>query len=267
MRQGLENTAEFSDGFVRHIDTCLGCMACVTARPSGVQYDRLIEATRPQVERHTVRSTTDRLFRRLIFLLFPHPKRLRCAAFILWIYQTLGLQRLLRASGLLNMLPERLRAMEAVAPPITLRSVWETPATHIPATGTSRRRVGLLLGCVQRVFFSNVNTATARVLAAEGCEVIAPPSQGCCGALMLHAGFEREATAMARGLIDAFDKVDVDTIAINAAGCGSTLKEYGYLLHNDPEYADRAAAFDAGRRFQRITAGGAPQCPAPNPGE
>ena len=160
MRQGLENTAEFSDGFVRHIDTCLGCMACVTACPSGVQYDRLIEATRPQVERHTVRSTTDRLFRRLIFLLFPYPKRLRCAAFILWIYQTLGLQRLLRASGLLNILPERLRAMEAVAPPITLRSVWETPATHIPATGTSRRRVGLLLGCVQRVFFSNVNTAT-----------------------------------------------------------------------------------------------------------
>ncbi len=245
MRLGLENTAEFSDGFVRHIDTCLGCMACVTACPSGVQYDRLIEATRPQVERHNVRSTTDRLFRRLIFLLFPHPKRLRCAAFILWIYQTLGLQRLLRASGLLNILPERLRAMEAVAPPITLRSVWETPAAHIPATGTSRRRVGLLLGCVQRVFFSNVNIATARVLAAEGCDVIAPPSQGCCGALMLHAGFERKATAMARGLIDAFDKVDVDTVAINAAGCGSTLKEYGYLLRNDPEYADRAAAFSA----------------------
>jgi len=245
MRLGLENAADFSDGFVRHIDTCLGCMACVTACPSGVQYDRLIEATRPQVERHKVRSTTDRLFRQLIFLLFPYPKRLRYAAFILWMYQALGFQRLLRATGLLKILPERLQAMEAVAPPIKFRSMWERPATYIPATGTSRRRVGLLLGCVQRIFFSNVNAATARVLAAEGCEVVMPPSQGCCGALMLHAGLEREATAMARGLIDAFDKIDIDTIAINAAGCGSTLKEYGYLLRNDPDYADRAAAFAA----------------------
>lgn len=245
MRLGLENAADFSDGFVRHIDTCLGCMACVTACPSGVQYDRLIEATRPQVERHNVRSTTDRLFRQLIFLLFPYPKRLRYAAFILWMYQALGFQRLLRATGLLKILPERLQAMEAVAPPIKFRSMWERPATYIPATGTSRRRVGLLLGCVQRIFFSNVNAATARVLAAEGCEVVMPPSQGCCGALMLHAGLEREATAMARGLIDAFDKIDIDTIAINAAGCGSTLKEYGYLLRNDPDYADRAAAFAA----------------------
>ncbi len=245
MRLGLEGEVELSDGFTRHIDTCLGCMACVTACPSGVQYDRLIEATRPQVERHGSRGLADRLFRRLIFALFPYPGRLRWVALQLWAYQTLGLQRLVRASGLLKLLPDRLRAMEAVAPPISLRSAWRRPPVHVKASGTSRHRVGLLLGCVQRVFFADVNAATARVLAAEGCDVVAPPNQGCCGALMLHSGLERETAEMARRLIDAFDGSDVDTIAINAAGCGSTLKDYGYLLRDDPAYAERAKAFGA----------------------
>jgi len=245
MRLGLEGEAEIGDGFARHIDTCLGCMACVTACPSGVRYDRLIEATRPQVERQHPRGLGDRLFRRLIFSLFPYPRRLRWAALALWAYQTLGLQRLVHAVGLVSMLPERLRAMEGVAPAISLRSAWRTPPSIVPAVGNVRQRVGLLLGCVQRVFFGDVNRATARVLAAEGCEVVAPASQGCCGALMLHSGLEQEAAQMARRLIDAFDDSEVDVIAVNAAGCGSTLKEYGYLLRDDPAYADRAKAFAA----------------------
>lgn len=142
-------------------------------------------------------------------------------------------------------MPERLRAMEAVAPTISLRSAWRTMPALVPASGTARKRVGLLLGCVQRVFFGDVNAATARVLAAEGCDVVAPPSQGCCGALMLHSGLEREAAQMARRLIDAFEGTDVETIAVNAAGCGSTLKDYGYLLRDDPVYADRAQTFAA----------------------
>ena len=245
MRLGLEGAAELGDGFVRHIDTCLGCMACVTACPSGVQYGKLIEATRQQVERRVPRSWADRLFRRLIFSLFPHPGRLRLAAVGLWAYQRSGLQWLVRASRLPRLLPARLRAMEGVAPAISLRAAWGAGAADLPAEGASRKRVGLLLGCVQRVFFAGVNDATARVLAAEGCDVVVPREQGCCGALMLHSGLERDAAAMARRLIDAFDGADVDAIAINAAGCGSTLKEYGHLLRDDPEYAERAAAFAA----------------------
>ena len=243
MRVGLEGHAELSDGFVRHIDTCLGCMACVTACPSGVQYDRLIEATRPQVERLGTRSIGDRLFRRLVFWLFPYPERLRWVTLGVWVYQKLGPQRLAQATGLLKLLPARLRAVEATAPPVALGEMWARFPEHVRPAGPPRRRVGLILGCVQRVFFSEVNRATARVLAAEGCEVVIPPAQGCCGALPMHAGIEPDAEAMARQTIDAFEAANVDTIVINAAGCGSTLKQYGHLLRDDPVYAERAAAF------------------------
>ena len=242
IKGGLEGEATISDRFVRHFDTCLGCMACVTACPSGVQYDKLIEATRPQIERQIERPLADRLFRALIFGLFPYPGRLRLAAVKLWAYQQIGLQWLVRTSGILSVLPARLRAMEAVLPAVSLRGAWSRSPARVPATGERRRRVGLLLGCVQRVFFDEVNAATIRVLAAEGCEVVIPPSQGCCGALMLHSGLETDAAEMARRFIDAFEAEapDVDTIVINAAGCGSTLKEYGHLLRDDPVYAERA---------------------------
>ena len=244
IKGGLDGETAITDHFARHFDTCLGCMACVTACPSGVHYDKLLEATRPQIERGTTRSLADRLFRRLIFSLFPHPRRLRLVAGKLWGYQRLGLQWLARASGLLNVLPARLRAMEAVLPPVSLRGAWSSPPTWVPATGQRRRRVGMLLGCVQRVFFDEVNRATIRVLAAEGCEVVIPRSQGCCGALMLHTGLEEEAAEMARRFIDTFEAeaADVETLVINAAGCGSTLKDYGHLLRDDPVYADRARA-------------------------
>ena len=232
-----------SAGFVRHIDTCLGCMACVTACPSGVQYDSLLEAARPQVERDARRGVWDRAFRRLIFAMFPHPSRLRALAWPLGLYQKLGLQRLLHSSGILTLLPKRLQAMERLLPPISFGGS-ELPA-RIPAQGPQRKRVALLLGCVQRVFFRHVNEATARVLAAEGCEVIIPQTQACCGALAEHAGEEADAMASARKLIDAFEGSGADTIVINAAGCGSAMKRYGHLLRNDPAYAARAKAFAA----------------------
>jgi glycolate oxidase iron-sulfur subunit len=242
MRLGLEGRAPIDDAFTRHIDTCLGCMACVTACPSGVKYDQLIEATRPQIERHTTRALGDQLFRRLIFSLFPYPRRLKVVALKLWVYQRTGLQRLIRASGLLKLLPTRLQAMEAVIPQVTLKSVFSRLPERIPAHGERRRTVALLLGCVQRTFFPDVNAATARVLAAEGCDVVIPQPQGCCGALMVHSGLEDDAIEMAKRLIDTFDGLDVDTIVINAAGCGSTLKEYGHLLRDDPTYAAKATA-------------------------
>ena len=267
MKVALEGKAQITDDFARHFDTCLGCMACVTSCPSGVQYDKLIEATRPQLERHVKRSRGDRLFRQLIFSLFPYPGRLRWVAFKLWAYQRLGLQWLARTSGVLTLLPARVRALEAMAPPLTLGGVWSSwssmPAV-IPAIGTQRRRVAMLLGCVQRVFFSDVNEATARVLAAEGCEVVIPQGQGCCGALMLHAGLEEEAMAMARQFIDAFEAelANVDTIVINAAGCGSTLKEYGHLLRDDPNYATKAETLAAKcRDISEVLAELTPQAP------
>ncbi len=241
LRRDGRDTA--SDSFVRHIDTCLGCMACVTACPSGVQYDSLLEAARPQVEREANRGAGDRAFRRLIFAVFPHPSRLRVLSWPLGLYQKLGIQRLLHKTGVLNLLPARLQAMERLLPPITF-GARQLPA-RIPAQGTQRKRVGLLLGCVQRVFFSDVNDATARVLAAEGCEVVIPQTQQCCGALAEHAGEEKDAMEFARRLIDAFDESQVDTIVINAAGCGSAMKRYGHLLRNDPAYAARAKAFAA----------------------
>ncbi|HZT77728.1 MAG TPA: glycolate oxidase subunit GlcF [Vicinamibacterales bacterium] len=242
MKAGLEDRAQWDAAFQRHFDTCLGCMACVTACPSGVQYDRLIEATRPQVERHGSRSIGDRLFRELIFSLFPRADRLRALAAPLALYQKSGLQRLVRATGVTKLLPERLAAMERLLPP--MHGDPEVPEVT-PARGERRRRVGLLLGCVQRVFFAHVNHATARVLSAEGCEVVAPRAQECCGALMMHAGREEEAMSAARRMIDAFDRVGVDAVAINAAGCGSAMKDYGLLLRDDPAYAERARAFAA----------------------
>jgi glycolate oxidase iron-sulfur subunit len=241
-RDGRESNPQ---SFVEHIDTCLGCMACVTACPSGVQYDSLLELARPEVERVASRSAGERAFRRMIFAMFPHPVRLRWLAWPLGVYQKSGLQRVVHASGLLELLPKRLQSMERLLPPISFSALRREMPERVAAEGTTRRRVGLLAGCVQRVFFSDVNEATARVLAAEGCEVLTPKEQGCCGALAEHAGEEADAIAAAKRLIEAFERIDVDTIAVNAAGCGSAMKRYGHLLRNEQDYADRARAFSA----------------------
>lgn len=240
MKLASEGKVELNDKFATHIDKCLGCMACMTACPSGVQYDKLIEATRAQLERNYPRTWTDRLHRELIFWLFPHPLRLRLSLLPLWLYERTGLRRLLHRAGFMRFLPERARAMEAQLPIITGEAFWSRMPARVPAVGNRRMRVALLLGCVQRVFFHDVNVATASVLAAEGCEVVIPHEQGCCGALMTHAGKLQEARASARRLIDTFEKASVDAIIVNAAGCGSNIKEYGYLLRDDPQYASRA---------------------------
>jgi glycolate oxidase iron-sulfur subunit len=242
MRQGLEGEP-LTNEMTRHFDQCLGCLACVTACPSGVQYDKLIESTRQQVERRYERSRSDRMFRDLIFKLFPYPGRLKVMLAGLRPYKALGLQALVRKGPIRKLLPQRLRAMEALTPDLP-KDTTPVPALT-PAKGPIRRRVGMLTGCVQRVFFPHVNAATARVLSAEGCEVVAPPSQGCCGALSFHAGREAEGMEFARRTIDTFERAGVDNIVVNVAGCGSALKDYGYLLRDDPEYAERAKAFSA----------------------
>lgn len=242
MKIAQDGKAAMTPQWVGHFDTCLGCMACMTACPSGVDYGKLIEATRAQIERNYPRSTAEKLYRRFIFSTFTRPDRLRAMRWPLLAYQRSGLQKLVRASGLLNLLPKKLRTMETLLPP--LRPA-EQIAEVTPAQGVQRRRVGLLLGCVQREFLSYVNAATVRVLSAEGCEVVAPTEQPCCGALLVHAGEETGALQLARLTIGAFERAAVDTIVTNAAGCGSSVKEYGYLLRDDPVYAERAAEFSA----------------------
>jgi glycolate oxidase iron-sulfur subunit len=228
-----------TDTMVGHFDACLGCMACVTACPSGVQYDKLIQATRAQVERRHERTRRDKLLRAAIFSVFPYPKRLRALRGPLRLYQRSGLDRVVRRTGLLERVP-KLAALESLAPPLT-RDV-RIPE-RVPAAGPRRAVVGMLLGCVQREFFPDVNAATARVLAAEGCEVVVPRSQACCGALSVHNGREDEAQRFARALIDTFDEAGVEYVVVNAAGCGSAMKEYVDLLEDDPAYAARAKAF------------------------
>ena len=245
MKVGKEGTVPMDDTYVQHFDKCLGCMACVTACPSGVRYDELIEAVRPQIERNHKRRWDDRAFRGLIFALFPYPSRLRVAALFGALYERLNGHQLLERSGLLRLLPKRLQAVEALMPPARVRDLAKRTPEFTPAIGTARRRVGFLTGCVQRVFFSDVNAATVRVLAAEGCDIVAPRSQRCCGALSEHAGREPEALERARRLIDSFESAQVDTVVVNVAGCGSSMKEYGRLLRDDPDYAERAAAFSA----------------------
>jgi len=242
MRLAADGAAEMNQKWVGHFDACLGCMACMTACPSGVDYGKLIEATRAQIERNHPRSAAERAYRRMIFSTFTVPSRLRALLLPLKAYQKTGVQTLARKMGLLKLLPKKLRSMESLLPRL---EKGEAVAEVTPAKGAQRHRVGMLTGCVQSVFFPQVNAATARVLAAEGCEVVAPREQACCGALLLHAGEEEEAQAMARRTIDAFERAKVETVIVNAAGCGSSMKEYGHLLRDDPQYAARAREFSA----------------------
>jgi glycolate oxidase iron-sulfur subunit len=242
MKLAAEGAAQMTPKWVSHFDTCLGCMACVTACPSGVDYGKLIEATRAQIERNFPRATSEKRHRHFLFETFTRPDRLRRLRAPLLAYQKSGLQALVRGLRLLKLLPKKWQTMEALLPPLTPQ---EAVPEVTPAGGAKRRCVGLLLGCVQREFFSQVNAATVRVLAAEGCEVVAPQAQTCCGALLVHAGEESAAIELAKKTIDIFEQANVETIVTNAAGCGSNVKEYDHLLRDDPEYAERAKNFSA----------------------
>jgi glycolate oxidase iron-sulfur subunit len=239
MKEGHE---EISAPLLTHLDRCLGCMACVTACPSGVQYDKLIEDARPQLERHVRRPPLERAHRRLIFGLFTRPGRLRALAPGAALAQKLGLPRLARRPHVRRLAP-RLAAMAAMTPETPLRRSLSRLPRRFEARGERRGTVALLQGCVQRVFFSDVNEATARVLAAEGFEVHAPRLPRCCGALPMHAGEDVQARELAKATIEALERYE--TVVVNAAGCGSAMKDYGHVLRDEPAWAERAAAFAA----------------------
>jgi glycolate oxidase iron-sulfur subunit len=252
INQVLE-TGEGNEATATHLDRCLGCMACVPACPSGVRYDLLIEAARTWGESGEQgapvgvlppRSRRDQAMRSAIFATFPYPRRLRLMLAPLWAAQRTGLDRIAARSSLLRRLaPEAIAAL-SVAPQRQAAGSGRLPG-RVPARGQRRAVVGMLTGCVQQVFFPQVNHATTRVLAAEGCDVVIPPGQGCCGALSLHSGRRAEAAAFARRAIATFEEAGVDAVIVNAAGCGSAMKDYADLLADDPDWADRATAFSA----------------------
>ena len=243
MKAALDGRVAMDESFVGHFDACLGCMACVTACPSGVQYAPLLEATRAQIERRHPRGLLDRVFRSALFATIPHPGRLRVALMPLAFWRPVA--TFLRSSGILQRLPARLAALAELAPPVTWPGLFASLPARTPAVGAARRTVGLVVGCVQRYVFPQVNKATVTVLAAEGCDVLVPGQQGCCGALALHAGRRADGQALARQMIATFERAGVDEIVVNAAGCGSAMKEYGDLLADDPAWASRARAFSA----------------------
>ena len=240
MRSAAEGRIGIGGSFHEHMNLCLVCRACETACPSGVQFGPLMERARSQVERYHASRVSDRVFRKFILETFTNRKRLRSLLAPLRLYQASGLQGAVRKSGLLNLLG-RWGAMERLMPPLP-HPVRNFPEVT-PAVGPKKGRVGLLLGCAQHVFFPDVNHATARVLAENGFEVVAPSAQDCCGSLFIHEGERERGRTLARKLIDAFEPTGADFVIVNAAGCGSAMKEYGDVLKDDPAYAERAAAF------------------------
>ena len=235
MKAGVEGRAEITPTYVKHFDACLGCLACVTACPSGVQYAPLIEKQRAQIERNYERPAGDRAFRSLLMSLIPYPGRMRIALAPLALFGGL-----VRAIGRAGILPTRLSAALKLAPQVSIGSLFARTPERTAAAGVERMKVAMLTGCVQRLAFAHVNDATVRVLTAEGCSVAAPGAQGCCGALPLHAGYIDQARDLARHNIDVFERSGVERIVVNAAGCGSAMKEYGELFKDDPAWATRA---------------------------
>jgi len=279
MDAGGDGRAEMTSAFVRHFDRCLGCLACVTACPSGVQYGPLIEKTRAQVEQHHERGFADRLFRAALMSMIPYPGRMRVAMLPLAIVgplirrlgQALSVRlsppvasqpgtgpgssdparplptavegpRVPQPAGQASLL-RRIAAALALSPPVSWSGLFDRMPEQTPAAGPERLNVAVLTGCVQRLAFADVNHATVRVLAAEGCRVSAPSQQGCCGALPLHAGDIERARALARHNIAVFESTGAARVVVNAAGCGSAMKEYGDLLAGDATWAARAHAF------------------------
>ncbi len=242
IREASEGRIGLTDNFAKHMNLCLLCRACETACPSGVKFGFLMEAARGQVERRSQYAPADRRFRDFVLHNFTDLGRLRTMTGLLRFYQRSGLQKVVRASGILSLFG-RLGQMEALLPAIPGPRLGEALPEVIPAKGERRGRVGLLTGCVQRFFFAHVNRVTARVLSDNGYEVVVPGDQGCCGSLFVHEGERERGKELARKTIDVFERARGDLVVVNAAGCGSVMKEYWELLHGDPAYAQRADAF------------------------
>jgi len=242
MVQVSSGAAAISPSYLEHIDLCLACRACESACPSGVQYGRLVEAARAEIEQKAPKSLPLRLLRWFVFeRLLPSRSMMRLAAGMLAIYERSGLQRFVRGSGMLKAFG--LEEVERLSPSATLPTFFSQYGRVFPAEGERRFRVALLGGCIANVSFADLHEATVRVLQKNGCEVHVPADQTCCGALHVHSGLRDQARDLARRNIDALLGKGYNAIITNTAGCGSTLKEYDELLEHDPVYAAQAKEF------------------------
>lgn len=239
------------DSYREHIDLCLACRGCESACPSGVQYGRLVEAARAEIEAKTDRPWLSRMIRDFVFRkLLPSPMLLTAAGAMLYVYQVSGLQKVLRVSGILKLLG--LADREALAPGAEIPFFFQQIGQTYAPEGERKYRVAMMAGCIANVAFARLNEATVRVLQKNGCEVVIPAGQTCCGALHVHAGIRDQARIQAKQNIDAvFGLSGIDAIITNAAGCGSTLKEYDELFEHDPEYYEKAKQFKA--RMKDVT--------------
>jgi len=237
--------APITPSYIEHIGLCLACRGCESACPSGVPYGRMVESARAEIEQHIERGFLARRTRRFVFnRLLESRAALTVAGALLYLYDCCGLKTLVRGLGLLKLLG-KLGDIAQLAPSAEPPFFFSQIGRTFPAEGKRRYRVAFLSGCIANVCFARLNEATVRVLQKNGCEVVVPEGQGCCGALHLHSGLREEARRLARRNIDAVLPGGFDAIITNAAGCGSTLKEYGELLADDPAYADKARRFSA----------------------
>jgi glycolate oxidase iron-sulfur subunit len=241
MAQVASGAAPISPSYIEHIELCLACRGCETACPSGVQYGRLVEAARAEIENQIQRPWHVRLLRWFVFgKLLPSKLNLGVVGTLLYFYQVSGLKKLVR---MLGFLPARLREMESLAPEIETPFFFGYYGRVLPPEGAQKYRVAFMAGCIANISFARLNEATVRVLQKNGCEVSIPRTQTCCGALHVHAGIREKARELARRNIDALLEGEYDAIITNAGGCGSTLKEYGELLEHAPAYAEKARRF------------------------
>ena len=235
--------APVTPSYVEHISLCLACRGCETACPSGVQYGKLVEAARSEIEAVTTRPRGERLLRKFVFgHLLQSPGLLKTFGAMLYLYQASGMQRVMRSSGLMQLFG-KLGRLESLSPPAEPPFFFSKIGKTFPAEGAQRYRVAFLAGCIANVSFARLNEATVRVLRKNGCEVVVPAEQTCCGALHVHSGLRDEARKLARRNIDAVLDSNFDAVITNAAGCGSTLKEYDELLDHDAAYAAKAKKF------------------------
>jgi glycolate oxidase iron-sulfur subunit len=246
MRAIADGRLDATKTFADEMYFCLGCLACMTACPAGVNYAELFEHARAEAEASGVLKSPRRNLIRAFAIrwLFMDLSHLRLLGRLLRLYQQLGLQTLVRRSGVLKLLPKRLRELESITPDIQPKFSAELIAPVTPAVGPKRYRVAMLIGCAQDLIFSNINRDTVEVLARNGCEVVTPPKQLCCGSLHAHNGEWELAQQLARKQLEQFPPDQFDAIITNAGGCGSHLKHYHKLLADDPAYRDRAALWD-----------------------
>ena len=244
IRAVMDGRVPMTEKFIDNLYLCLGCRACETACPSGVKLGKLMEAAREYVETHRRRSLLQRAARHIVFRwFFSSQRNLMWMAGLLRLYQVTGLQRMVRALRMFALLPKALGRAEALMPNVPKRKLRRALPEGIPAEGKRRGRVAFFPGCIMNLMFGHVNQATVEVLTANGCEVIIPRHQRCCGALHVHSGAGGIARELARGNVDLFRDLDVESIVVNCAGCGGMLREYGDLLRDDPKYAEPARAF------------------------